>query len=652
MKKRIPLIFVLALFAGFAGCLWAQFRYPKLKEMALPPRHAWQPEGCKVAAQYPDLVPNDNIGFYLQHADIRNSDEVSNAIAPVMELDWIAEPDMYVYEGLVFDREGNIYFSPMFSPERVILVSLEPGKGARRWAVPGFSFGNGTPMVLDDPLRKGGQIVYLGSYHRALAVRTDGTVVWDARTGLDTVKPDDDPTQTHSYGINYHPQTDSLIGVTGDGHVYALDRATGKSLLDEPYMLPGERSPVKDPPILKIMPRLLPLYKRFSKGLPEKNNIPLTMARILLGNGVKVANFFSVDPVTGTIIVAGTAPDEIDGAKDGVSEMGALYGLELKPDGKGKFAFSILYRVDFAGGSASTPSLSADGSRIYLGDNFGKLLAIESSSGRLLWDIDLGGDQIPGSVGVASDNNEIYAITAKHMHKVVDRGDRGEAVWRSDYSAYKLAPFQSEMNILLASPAPNGVGIVMGAGYFLGPTAPMPLKLAVGLLDRETGRLRYCTRAREESIAPTTIGPDGGIYQAHSPLRRALSLAIFPKSMISDSLIGGIARYKPVRHDLFFKDIISAMTDRLKKMDGVCGTCGEVSIQADISAVKVLLRQAEKVYYEGVKNGDIKQKSPMVVIALNNARRLLDGGIASDNYSKAAGYLKEIDRYIKQGNLY
>ncbi len=76
----------------------------------------------------------------------------------------------------------------------------------------------------------------------------------------------------------------------------------------------------------------------------------------------------------------------------------------------------------------------------------------------------------------------------------------------------------------------------------------------------------------------------------------ALALAIFPKSMIRDPLIGGIARYKPVRHDLFFMDIVSAMADRLEKMGIICGTCGSVSFQADVSAVQALLRQAERVY--------------------------------------------------------
>ncbi len=642
MKKRIILAVTGILILLIICCVWAQFQYPKLRELPLPEKHHWKPEGCRAAAKYPNLIPGNNIGFYDQHADVRNSDEVSIALAPVMELDWIAEPDMYVYEGLVFDRSGNIYFSPMFSPERVILVSLEPEKGKRRWAIQGFSFGNGTPLVLDDPNRKNGQIVYLGSYHRILAVRTDGSIVWDVPTGLAPVKPDDDPTEKHSYGINYHPKTDSLIGITGDGHVYVHDRFTGRSLLDEPFMLPGERSPVKDPPIMKVLPMMLPHYKRFSKSLPEKNNIPLTMARILLGNGVKVANFFSVDPVSGVVVIAATAPDQVDGTTDGISEFGALYGLDLLPVGKGKFKFSIRYRIDFEGGSASTPSLSADGSRIYLGDNYGKLLAIDTARGTLIWDLKLS-DQIGGSVGVASDNNEIYATTAKNTHKVIDRGDHGEVVWRSSYDVFDLAPLQSEMNMLLASPAPNGVGIVMGAGYFLGPKAPLPLKLAVGLLDRETGRIRYVTEAREESIAPTTIGPDGGIYQAHSQLRRGLSLAIFPKSMIGDPLIGGIARYKPIRHDLFYRDIIDSIIDRLEKISKVYNTCTETSLQADISVVEVLLRQAESVYRKALIERDIKKNNfKKVKSTLVKVQSLLKGNRTAENYQKAVQYIKDI----------
>ena len=99
---------------------------------------------------------------------------------------------------------------------------------------------------------------------------------------------------------------------------------------------------------------------------------------ILLGDGVEVANYFSVDPATSRLWVVATAPDGDDGTVDGVSEFGALYALELDPNG-GLYDVIELCRKTFSGGSASTPALRADGSRVYVADAADQLFAIDES---------------------------------------------------------------------------------------------------------------------------------------------------------------------------------------------------------------------------------------------------------------------------------
>ena len=100
--------------------------------------------------------------------------------------------------------------------------------------------------MLDDPDEPGEQIVYLGLYDRAIAVQTDGTIVWDVPTGL-TLGTDLFDNLTP--GTNYHPPADAILTLSIDGHLYALDRETGAQLLDAPFALPGERTP-SQPPIL------------------------------------------------------------------------------------------------------------------------------------------------------------------------------------------------------------------------------------------------------------------------------------------------------------------------------------------------------------------------------------------------------------------
>ena len=78
------------------------------------------------------------------------------------------------------------------------------------------------------------------------------------------------------------------------------------------------------------------------------------------------------------------------------------------------------------------------------------------------------------------------------------------------------------------------------------------LHMGMGLLDRETGELRYFTEGREDSLAMSIVAPDGSIYVAHSPIRRAAGKAMYPE--LTPDLTGGIARYKPIRLDLLARD--------------------------------------------------------------------------------------------------
>ena len=65
------------------------------------------------------------------HADAAGSDEVTVALAPTFERQWVAEPSTYNVTGPVFDRSGHLYFSPLYGREELLLVSLDPVDGSR-----------------------------------------------------------------------------------------------------------------------------------------------------------------------------------------------------------------------------------------------------------------------------------------------------------------------------------------------------------------------------------------------------------------------------------------------------------------------------------------------------------------------------------------
>ncbi|MGB5312287.1 MAG: hypothetical protein WBN38_09465, partial [Polyangiales bacterium] len=77
----------------------------------------WAPVGARTVGDYAyDVIPEPN-GFHTMHVGPNNTDNVWIALAPELELDWVAEQSFYVPEGPTYDNQGNLYFSPLFPQE-------------------------------------------------------------------------------------------------------------------------------------------------------------------------------------------------------------------------------------------------------------------------------------------------------------------------------------------------------------------------------------------------------------------------------------------------------------------------------------------------------------------------------------------------------
>ena len=569
----------------------------------------WKPEGCRPAVTDNPALDAPTRYSRTFHADTHNADEVAVAVPPVMELAWVAEEKMFVVEGPTFDEQGNIYFTPNRSKEPVLLVSLSPADGSRRWAIKGRNInGAGAPLVLNNPDNHREQIVYVGTYERAFAVRTDGSIIWDVRTGLPEPLPDEKSVVVHCFGLNYHPQMDALVGVTGDGHIYLLDRKTGKPLLAKPYLVPGEKTPSA-----KVA------------GIPIRNPLIQT----ILGGGIKVANYFAIDAHSGRIFVAATATDEEDGKRDGLSEFGAIYALEAVA-GDGGLDLVEKYHVAFAGGTSSTPSLNADGSRIYVGDNFGKLLAIDAATGKQIWSVDIG-EKIFASISVSADNGELYAPTNKFIVKVIDRGDHGEIAWRSDLNMFGSGPRKKGINLMGGTIAANGIVFHAGVGVYI-----LPFKVGVGLLDRGTGKAIGFVEGREESASVPSVGPDGSVYIGHSPVRRMIAHSLFPFS--TPRITFGIAKYRAKEFRPLARDAVCAAQARAQNAGRIRGEC-PASADADLRQIRVLLRQSRDAVAQAGQRNEM---------TADQARRIdqrlltVDQGLSPERLSETAASLAAV----------
>ncbi len=600
-----------------------------------PPRTTWKPEGCRGVPFTHPVLP-DRGAFRRTHGDLDSSDEVAVAYPPVFNRAWIAEPQLYQVTTPAFDAAGNLYMSPFRSYERLLVLSLDPSTGERRFALPladGDQVGGVVPMVLNDP-ESGGEVIYVNAYARIVALRPDGSIVWDAPSGLG---PSRDRSQV-GLGIAWVPEADAIVGLTRDGFVVLLDRRTGAQLLPAPFQLPGERTPptpqsIPAPVLAAAEDLLRPLF-----SFPDGTGLG-DIIDVLLGGSSEVANSLSVDGRTNRLWIAATAPDAEDGTVDGTSELGALYRIDVVRDGGG-WGLDTVCKRNFTGGSASTPTLGSDGSRVYLGDNVGALLAIDAESCGEVWSVPLG-SQIFGSVAASSDGREIYAASASGVFQVFDDGPAGRRGWTAVNDVYdipdSLAGYGG-MNLLLTGAGANGLLTQVGAGI-VADGRSLPARTGILHLDRATGAPRGFADGLEESLGAMSSGPDGALYLPQAPLRRAFASAI---GLTDAPLIGGVSKWSSTRDDLLVRDVACAAADRASNARAGLRACPD-SADADRAQIDLLRRQLLGASARALEAGSLSVGQLQAVRrAAATVRQVPDG----DARTSTSRYLQSAERHF------
>jgi outer membrane protein assembly factor BamB len=576
------------------------------KVFGLPEKTQWKPVGARSAGQYNyDVIPEPDT-FNAIHVNGANSDSVWVAAAPMFQLDWVAESAYFIGNGPLVDNQGNLYFSPQFyHGERVVLVSLDGKTGERRWTIPADDNiqASSPAFILNDPENPGSQIIYIVGFDRVMALRPDGEVIWSKATGLSI------PTSQYSnkskgkfHSLNYHPATDSLVSITKAGALFAFSRKNGELIapigqIPGAPAISGKGTKIPQFVLNKVDPLMDQAFGKTDEGL----SLFSSAVNYIYGSGGIVTNFFSIDPGSSRIYIAATADDAEDGTADGRSEIGAIYALDLVDDGSGGVVFKILSRKTFQGGTGSTPALSADGYRLYVSDNEGHVISLDSDLVEV-WRLDVG-EPLVGSITVSPDNHELYAVTASDVIQIIDKGDSGSMSWTAELSGFDgYANVDVQSNALTATVTANGVVIMIGGGKtLLGKT--LMLHMGMGLLDRETGKLRYFAEGREDSLAMSVVAADGSIYVAHSPLRRAVGKAMYPE--LTADITGGIARFKPIRLDLLVRDAICAAEARGANATTLNPTTESAAINTDVRQIKVLIKQASGAISMAVSDGDM-----------------------------------------------
>lgn len=522
-----------------------------------------------------------------RHGDGRNSDETLLAGAPTFGPARIIAPGELYFTAISFDSDSNIYASPNASADGTFLVSYDIENGEERWrfTTTGPVPAGGVPIILPDGA--GGETIYQIGYEEAMAVAKDGTVLWRSPTGLSVDGKEGNVGLM--WGPSYNAKLNIVMGVSGRGELVAFDRETGELLTPVPLQVPGAPSPVRDVDMPPQLTRQLTdgLSRALGYRLPD--DVVERVLRVVQGDGINIANYHSIDPETGRLWLSATAPDDADGRMDGLSEYGALYGIDLTRDEQGALGLTVACSAYFNGGSASTPALRGDGKRIYVADGEQHLMAYDSDC-RKLWEAGAGA-QIVASPSVALDNDEIYVITAVALLKIVDEGDGGRIAWSADFDMYDASFPLAQKNLLTAAIAANGIYAQAGLGVatLAAGERPgfLPLRRGGARLDRETGEVLWYAENTGDSVAVTEIAPNGALVIPQSPVRSVLAGLAFPG--LEGKLTGGIAVFMPDRPELLARDATCAAA--LMSAEGEKATRVEAAESFRVQA-SALLRQA------------------------------------------------------------
>jgi len=270
-----------------------------------------------------------------------------------------------------------------------------------------------------------------------------------------------------------------------------------------------------------------------------------------------------------------------------------------------------------------------------VGDNEEQVLAIDPVTGYTRWTLDVGAQTIVAP-SVSSDNREVYIGTMLEVLKIIDHGTYGEVVWRAPLDMWSpLPPGEKATNLLTITVASNGIVVMGGAGIVVG-NIPLPFKIGLMLLDRETGEVRYGDEIREDSTGATTMGPDGSFYISCSPPRRLISHVLF-QPFAPESVTGGVQIIRPKRLDLHIRDAVCAAADRAVNAFNYSGTCPD-SAAADIGQIGVLIDQSRSSSPGAIADGDLTASAWET---LNGYLTLAEASLSIDTLDTAAGYLQQ-----------
>lgn len=321
-------------------------------------------------------------GWPVIHRDSRNSD-ASDTPGP----DDVT-PSFHVLGG------GAVAAAATVGPEGNVYVGVGPGLGSlAEGACHLFAFDgkSGEPLwcsnrvndraVTSSPTIDRDGNVYMGDNRAMNSFTAAGVFRWSR------------PIEGFPLSSQFTPDG-HLIFITHIAVIYVLERESGMPVIDPVRLLPG----------VSYTPKPLD-YLDCGDGSTQ--------------GACPCANTLSIDQETGAFYFTLTRPGDLS------TRLVAMRYVAGRPPR----IEPLWENAALEGGSASSPNISADGSRLYVTDQANHLLALEAQTGDILWSYDLGfsplGSSSSSSSGVIIPTGGFGAP----LLALLDTGDRADLLW-------------------------------------------------------------------------------------------------------------------------------------------------------------------------------------------------------------------------------
>ncbi|WP_328404445.1 outer membrane protein assembly factor BamB family protein [Nocardia sp. NBC_00403] len=342
-----------------------------------------------------DITVGPGKGWPSAHYDGRNGGTSPVTGARKVSLSWSRPIGGPVEEAVTIGAEGQMFLTTRASSGCAIF-SFQMRSGRKRFCNALGPNAISAPSVVD-----GATNVYVGD---------DGV---NAPAGVNSFNYLGQPRwRTPVAGVPVSVQftgDGNLLSISQSGQVDVLSRQTGARVVPTVQLL-GEPDFLEYPDLVR---------PAAGQGLDDCRTG---------GPQCPVANISAVDPETGRFFLTLWKP----------GKPAALVGLRYA-NNKIQQEWSADLLID---GSATSPTVSADGRTVYVGDNSKHLIAVDTADGRTKWSHTLG--WVPrGGISVSGDGLIIPSGDDGYLLAMRDKGDSTEIVWERKDLALRGTPVQT-----------------------------------------------------------------------------------------------------------------------------------------------------------------------------------------------------------------